>query len=69
MYAAAAFELGYRFDDVGKFVNVVVKVLNAADEWCAWNGKQDAMNSCVSQGVAIIHALMGVDLSLNQRNG
>ena len=65
MYAAAAYELGYGFGDVGKFVKVVVKLLNAADEWCAWNGKQDAMSSCVSQGVAIIHALMGVDLGLN----
>lgn len=67
MYAAAAFELGYRFDDVGKFVKVVVKILNAASEWCAWNGKQDAMNSCVSQCVAITHALMGVDLGLDSQ--
>ncbi|MBU8867781.1 hypothetical protein [Paenarthrobacter aromaticivorans] len=67
MYAAAAFELGYRFDDVGKFVKVVVKVLSAAGEWCTWNGKQDAMNSCVTQGVAITRALMSVDLGLNSR--
>ncbi|WP_179220191.1 TetR/AcrR family transcriptional regulator [Rhodococcus sp. NCIMB 12038] len=62
MYEAAAIELGYKFDDVAKFVKVVVKVLDTASEWCRWDGTARGLNHCVDQATAISRALLGVDL-------
>src|SRR5262245_22791589 len=61
MLAAAASELGYASDDVGKFVKVVVKVLDTANEWCRWDGTQNGLRLCVDQAIAISRALFDVD--------
>jgi hypothetical protein len=62
MYEAAAIELGYKFNDVAKFVKVVVKVLDTASEWCRWDGTARGLNQCVDQATAISRALLIVDL-------
>lgn len=62
MYAGAAAELGYEFDDVAKFVRVVVKVLDSANEWCRWDGSEQGLRQCVEQAIAISRALLSVDL-------
>jgi AcrR family transcriptional regulator len=62
MYVGAAAELGYEFDDVGKFVRVVVKVLDTANEWCRWDGTKKDLHRCVEQAIAISRALLSVNL-------
>jgi AcrR family transcriptional regulator len=62
MYAAAASELGYEFRDVEKFVRVVVKVLDTANEWCKWDGTKKGLQLCVDHATTISRALLNVDL-------
>jgi AcrR family transcriptional regulator len=62
MLAAAATELGYKYDDVAKFVRVVVKILDTANEWCKWDGTQKGLELCVKQAIAISRALLNVEL-------
>lgn len=62
MYAAAASELGYAFDDVEKCVKVVVKVLDSANGWCAWDGTKKGLHQCVNHAIAISRAMLHVDL-------
>lgn len=63
MYAGAATEMGYRADEVSKFVRVVVKILDTANEWCEWDGTDGGLALCVEQAIAISEALLQVDLS------
>lgn len=63
MYAAAARELGYEFDEIIKFVKVVVKVLDTASEWCDWDGSPTDLQRCVAQATAISRALLAIDLA------
>ncbi|WP_396910534.1 TetR/AcrR family transcriptional regulator [Mycolicibacterium sp.] len=63
LYVAAALELGYRADDVDKFVRVVVKILDTANEWCRWDGTEEGLRHCVEQAITISEALLRVDLS------
>jgi AcrR family transcriptional regulator len=63
MYAGAALELGYQPKDVEKFVRVVVKILDSANEWCRWDGTDRGLQLCVDQAIAISEALLRVDLS------
>lgn len=67
MFAAAATELGYQFDDVEKFVKVVVKLLDSANGWCAWDGTKKGLQWCVDQATAISQALLAVDLGQRPR--
>ncbi|MEV8569731.1 TetR/AcrR family transcriptional regulator [Streptomyces sp. NPDC051322] len=62
MYAAAARELGYEYDDVEKMVRVVMKILDSANGWCGWNGDEEHLEVCVDQAVAITRSLLSVDL-------
>lgn len=62
MYAAAARELGYDYDEVEKMARVVVKILDSANEWCDWNGEEQGLDVCVDQAVIITRSLLSVDL-------
>jgi AcrR family transcriptional regulator len=68
MLAAAARELGYESADVAKFVKVIVKVLDTANEWCRWDGTQKGLQLCVEQATAISWALFNVDFGPRSGN-
>jgi AcrR family transcriptional regulator len=69
MFAGAALELGYQSGNVDKFVRVVVKILDTANEWCRWDGTDEGLQICVDQAIAISEALLRVDLSRPRGSG
>ena len=68
MYAGAARELGFESQNVAKFVKVVVKVCDTANEWCGWDGTQSGLQVCVDQAIAISRALFNVDFGRRARS-
>jgi hypothetical protein len=63
LYVGAALELGFEADDVQKFVRMVVKILDTANEWCSWDGTDGGLQACVGDAVAISETLLGLSRS------